>query len=81
MAFEIADGQIFLHANQSDNSKAPAIKGDMRIDGVVYEVALWPAKSGKEGSYSGKVKVKGEKEAPKPKQTHQHTDDDQQIPF
>jgi len=68
MAFEINDGQIFIHANKSDNSKAPALKGDLKIDGVLYQVALWPAKSGKEGSYSGKVSVKTESAPAEPKQ-------------
>lgn len=72
MAFEISEGQIFLHENKSENPKAPRMKGDFKILGVEYEIALWPAKSGKEGSYSGKVKVKGERQASEqPRQVEQ----------
>jgi hypothetical protein len=79
MAFEINEGQVFLHANKSDNDKAPTIKGEMKIDGVLYEVALWPAKSGKEGSYSGKVKVKAEKN--EKRQEPAKRDEVEEVPF
>jgi hypothetical protein len=83
MAFEINEGQIFLHTNNSDNPKAPRLKGDCRVGGIVYELALWPAKSGKEGSYSGKFKVKGETPPaePKPQEPAQPDMMNQDIPF
>lgn len=56
--FQIQDGQIFVHKNAKQEGKQPSHKGSLMIDGVEYELALWPSKSGKDGSFSGKVKVK-----------------------
>ena len=63
MTFQIQEGQIFIHKNTAEGNK-PVIKGNLMIAGVEYEVALWGSKSGKEGSYSGKVTLPFKKEQP-----------------
>ena len=55
--FEMRDGQAFLFANKAEGNK-PVFKGSLKLDGVEYELAYWPSKSGKEGSFSGTVKKK-----------------------
>ena len=58
MTFEIKEGQIFIHKNTVEpGSNKPPIKGSMMIGGVEYQIALWGSKSGKDGSYSGKVSL------------------------
>lgn len=57
MAFKISEGQIFLHKNQNAQHKQPVIKGSCMIMGIEYEIALWGSKSGKDGSYSGKISI------------------------
>lgn len=62
--FTMNDGSCFLFKNKADGNK-PHMKGKAKIDGVEYEIALWPSKSGKEGSFSGKISI------PKPKTQNQ----------
>lgn len=57
MTFQIQEGQIFIYKNLKAEGKQPVIKGSLMIGGVEYQVALWGSKSGKYGSYSGKVTV------------------------
>ena len=58
MTFEIKDMQIFIHKNTVEpGSNKPPIKGSMMVGGVEYQIALWGSKSGKDGSYSGKVSL------------------------
>lgn len=88
--FKIQEGQIFIHKNTKHEGQKPVLKGSLMIDGVEYDIALWGSKSGKDGSYSGKVKVK--QDGPKPEkspETHKGfnnqgdipDDMDQNIPF
>lgn len=56
-AFTLQEGQIFLHKNWKAKDNQPVTKGSCMIDGKEYEISLWKSKSGKEGSFSGKVKV------------------------
>lgn len=55
------DLMINIYQNTSDNPKAPVFKGFTSVAGTVYEIAMWPAKNGKRGSFSGIMKVKQEK--------------------
>ena len=55
--FQIKEGQIFVHKNHKAEGNKPVLKGSLMVEGVEYELALWPSKSGKEGSYSGKVQL------------------------
>ena len=59
--FKIQEGQFFVRIMPADGKK-PVLKASFMIDGVEFEGACWAAKSGKQGSYSGKVKVKGERQ-------------------
>ncbi len=78
--FVIKEGQCFLRKNwkATAENKQPTTKGNFMLDGVEYEIALWPSKSGKEGSLSGKInkaKIQNQK---------QHEDvkvEDDEIPF
>ena len=54
--FQIKEGQIFIHAVKAEGNK-PSSKGNLMINGQEYEISLWPSKSGKPGSYSGKVQL------------------------
>lgn len=54
--FEMNDGQCFIFSVKQDGNK-PTVKGKAKIDGVEYEISLWPSKSGKQGSYSGKISL------------------------
>lgn len=76
MTFQMQDGQIFINENDRKTDKHPSLKGKCMIDGVEYEFAAWPAKSGRAGSYSGKIKVR--QAAPPPPQDNQMDDE---IPF
>lgn len=58
MTFEIKENQIFLFKNDvPEGSNKPPFKGSLMVGGVKYEIALWGSKSGKDGSYSGKVSL------------------------
>jgi len=48
------DGQCFVFQTKPEGNK-PTVRGKAKIDGVEYEISLWPSKSGKAGSYSGKI--------------------------
>lgn len=56
MTFEIKDKQVFIQHNTEDRGNRPVFSVKFRIFGKTFEVAVWPAKSGKEGSYSGSIK-------------------------
>jgi hypothetical protein len=76
------EGYVNLFENSDKTGNKPHFKGYLKIDGVDHEFALWPAKEGKKG-FSGKYKVKAEKEAkPEEKSAPKATfDDSQEIPF
>lgn len=54
--FEMNEGQCFIFQVKPEGNK-PTVKGKAKIDGVEYEISLWPSKSGKQGSYSGKISL------------------------
>lgn len=71
------DLKINIYENNTDNPKAPSFKGYATIGGVVHEVALWPAKSGKKGSYSGFMKEKQDR----PQAGNAYKEDGSDVPF
>ena len=79
MTFEIKEGQIFIHKNTVEpGSNKPPIKGSMMVGGIEYQIALWGSKSGKDGSYSGKVSLPFKPE--KQQETHKGFDQQGDIP-
>jgi hypothetical protein len=85
--FEVNEGQIFIHAVKAEGNK-PTVKGSMKINGQEYEISLWPSKSGKQGSFSGKVqlpfKQRGGQDTHKGMTQQgdiQQRNDDQEIPW
>jgi hypothetical protein len=58
------DNRINVYMVNNPKERAPHIKGFITINGVVHEVALWPAKNGKDGSYSGNFKPKQDTPTP-----------------
>lgn len=80
--FQIREGQILLHRQDPDGKK-PVIKGTCMVNGKEMEVALWPAKSGKQGSYSGKISEKRERIEQSDIQPDQpvHNNMNDEIPF
>ena len=52
--FQMKEGQCFIYKVKADGNK-PAVKGKAMINGQEYEISLWDSKSGKAGSYSGKI--------------------------
>lgn len=43
----------------AEGTNKPHFTGFVTVAGVDYELAVWPAKSGKAGAYSGQIKPKG----------------------
>ena len=41
MAYELRDGQGSIFPNNKKSEKHPDFRGEMKIDGVVYEVSAW----------------------------------------
>lgn len=60
MAFELREGQGTLFKNNKDgNEKRPDYRGEINVDGTVYELAAW-IKEGRKGKYmSLNAKPKG----------------------
>ncbi len=85
MTFEMKEGQVFLFENFDPTENHPRFKGSVMIKGEKLEIALWPAKSGKPGAYSGKVSEEWKKPEEKrvlPDAAPAVTDDmDDSIPF
>lgn len=71
MAFEQKEGQGALFRNdKGDNPNRPDYKGEILIDGTLYEIAGW-LKDGAKGKFlslSAKPKEQQRKPAPKPKE-------------
>jgi hypothetical protein len=78
MAFELKDGQGTMFVNdKKGNEKAPDRRGELMLNGVMYEIAGW-VKQGQRGPWmSISCKPKTEREAPA-KQGASISDD---IPF
>ena len=77
--FQINDNQIFFQHNQGDRGNRPVYSLKFKVLGKTIEVALWPAKSKKEGSYSGSIKFV-ESEAEQQPATHKGFDRQGDIP-
>ena len=55
MAYEKRDGDIAVFENpKKTNERQPDYKGDLLLNGVVYDVSLWRKKDG--AFFSGQVK-------------------------
>lgn len=80
MTYELRDGSGSLFKNDKDgNDKRPDYRGDLKIDGTVYELAAW-IKQGNKGKFmSLSVKPK----EPRPQQQESKSDDfgDSEVPF
>lgn len=67
MAYELRDGNGSLFKNdKGDNENRPDYRGDLKIDGTVYELSAW-IKQGKNGKFMS-LSVK-------PKQARAQADD------
>ena len=56
--YQKRDGDISVFTNHSDNANAPSWKGNLLLNGVEYQVALW-RKQGTKGEFlAGNVQVK-----------------------
>lgn len=55
------EGITLMWKNPEEGSNRPHFTGFVTINGVEYEFATWPAKSGKDGVYTGKLKLKQER--------------------
>ena len=81
MAFELKEGHGTWHKNnKAGNEKRPDYRGELLLNGVVYELAGW-IKDGKRGKWMSvaakpKDAPKVDKPAPKPAQ-----DFEDDIPF
>lgn len=75
MSFQLKEGQAVLFDNEPEGKK-PHRKGSVLIEGQLYDLAFWPAKSGKPGCYSGKASKPQDR---KPKPAEEGLDD--AIPF
>lgn len=75
-------GSIFKNKYKKDNQKAPDYKGQIVVDTVLKDIALWfnPAKEGKQAYFSVKISdpyVKGQPAAI-PESVPENSDD---LPF
>lgn len=55
MAYEKRDGDISVFRNDKKNGRQPDYRGELLLNGVTYEVALWSKRDGE--ILSGSVKV------------------------
>lgn len=82
MTYELRDmsGNLFKN-DKGDNDKRPDYRGDLSINGVVYELAAW-VKQGQKGKFmSIAAKPKDEAPATKPKPMSSVNIDDDTVPF
>ena len=56
--YQKKDGDISVFTNQSDNANAPSWKGNLLLNGVEYQVALWRKQGAKGEFLAGNVQVK-----------------------
>lgn len=79
-------GSLWPNDKKGDNEKAPNSKGEIMLNGVVFEIAGWTrtAKDGRKYiSIAGKPKGQREerREAPRQEPQRHSTDLDDEIPF
>lgn len=55
MAYEKKDGDISVFRNEKKSGRQPDFRGELLLNGVTYEVALWERRDG--DILSGSVKV------------------------
>ena len=55
--YQKKDGDISVFTNQSDNANAPSWKGNLLLNGVEYQVALWRKQGAKGEFLAGNVQV------------------------
>ena len=56
--YQKKDGDISVFTNNSDNANAPSWKGNLLLNGVEYQVALWRKQGAKGEFLAGNVQVK-----------------------
>lgn len=80
MSYEPKDGQGALFKNKNKEGKQPDYRGDVKLGGVVYELAGWVKDNGKGPflSLSGKPKQERAEQAVERRNTQQPDTD---IPF
>lgn len=57
----MSEGKINFYQCDDTSGNKPHYRGYVEIDGVVHELAVWPAKNGK--GFSGQYRPKGERGA------------------
>jgi hypothetical protein len=85
--YQKKEGDISVFTNNSDNANAPSWKGNLLLNGVEYQVALWRKQGAKGEFLAGNVQVKQQPSpnsadyyAGKPKaETHMQPSND--LPF
>ena len=82
MAFEIKPGNMWLHKNEKHQKgdNQPCLKGDVNINGIIYEVAVWAPKEGKK-AYFGIVKPKEAQPPEAQQQTPAPVQQEPDLPF
>ena len=56
--YQKKEGDISVFTNQSDNANAPSWKGNLLLNGIEYQVALWRKQGAKGEFLAGNVQVK-----------------------
>ena len=56
--YQKKEGDISVFTNNSDNANAPSWKGNLLLNGVEYQVALWRKQGAKGEFLAGNVQVK-----------------------
>ena len=57
----MSEGFVNLFMCDDTSGNKPTFRGNLKIEGVYHEFALWPAKNGKKG-FSGKYKPKTQRQ-------------------
>ena len=82
--YQKKDGDISVFTNHSDNANAPSWKGNLLLNGVEYQVALWRKQGAKGEFLAGNVQVRQQSaERPTPAQslTTNQQDHGDDLPF
>lgn len=77
MAYEMKEGTFSLFKNESDNEKAPRMKGKLLLNGKMYQVAVWTRESEKAGKwFSGSVEEITDRQPAQPSRPAPSVDED-----
>jgi hypothetical protein len=82
--YEKKDGDMILFRNNKRKDDThPVMRGELLLNGVTYETALWPKKSRNDETFwVGAAKVKAPRETAKPKAPERPDSQfDDSIPF